>query len=216
LRLSLRAEVIRHRSDCKSAPASPGCLATRDRCRIAAAPATKEQKVTTPPPPGWIDRFGCKLVLVLLDDKFHPSVKQGRSLWGLHSPLAYTPSDAADVITAPAGFVTDLASMPRWAWMLLPPDGPWVKAAVIHDFLYATAGTGAWKSHGPSISRAQPYTRAEADWILRDAMQNRGVDALRRSIIWAAVRAGGAPGWGLDGRRPATTDADERFVTEHT
>ena len=152
-------------------------------------------------PPGWVNRFGGKLVLVLLDNKYTPSIKKGRSLWGLHDPLTYRPSDGEHTITVPKGFVTDLASIPRWAWTLVPPDGPWVKGAVIHDFLYATRGTGAWKRHPSGNTREAPYTRAEADWILRDALENRGVDVLRRNIIWLAVRLGGARGWGHDDSR---------------
>jgi len=167
------------------------------------------------PPPGWVDRFGGKLVLVLLDNKFRPSIKRGRSLWGLHDPLTYTPSNAAHTIAVPKGFVTDLASIPRWGWILLPPDGPWVKGAVIHDFLYATRGTGVWKKHPSGNSRAEPYSRAEADWILRDALRNRGVDIVRRNIIWLAVRIGGAGGWGKDdSRQKKVTPADEAYVTE--
>ncbi|KQV54825.1 MULTISPECIES: DUF1353 domain-containing protein [unclassified Caulobacter] len=169
----------------------------------------------TTPPPDWVDRFGGKLVLVLLDNKYTPSIKQGRSLWGLHDTLTYTPSDAAHTITAPKGFVTDLASIPRWGWIVLPPDGPWVKGAVIHDFLYATRGTGVWKTHPSGNSRPQPYSRAEADWILRDALKNRGVDVVRRNIIWLAVRIGGSGGWGKDdSRQKRATPADEAYVTE--
>jgi len=141
-------------------------------------------------------RFGGRLRLVLLDDKDHPSIRGGRSLWGVEEPLAYSPSDGSGTITVTPGFVTDLASIPRWAWVVLPPDGPWVKAAVIHDFLYDTQGTGVWKNHPAGITRAQPYTRKEADWILRDAMEDRQVPALQRTLIWSAVRIGGAKGWG--------------------
>lgn len=142
------------------------------------------------------ERFGGKLVLVLLDDKDHPSTRGGRSLWAVERPIAYRAGSEEDLITVPPGFVTDLASIPRWAWTLLPPDGPWVKAAVIHDFLYRTHGTGVWKGHPVSITRSLPYTRAEADGILREAMADRGVDAFARNIIWAAVRVGGSAGWG--------------------
>lgn len=100
--------------------------------RSATAKPTKTPAPTIKDgPPGWTDRFGGKLVLVLLDNKYTPSIKKGRSLWGLHDPLAYRPGDMAETITVPAGFVTDLASIPRWAWNLLPPDGPWVKGAII-------------------------------------------------------------------------------------
>lgn len=96
----------------------------------------------------------------------------------------------------PASFVTDLASIPRAVWSFYPPDGPWVKAAVIHDFLYATKGVGVWGKKHVGITRATPYTRAEADNILREAMVDRGIGAWERNVIWSAVRAGGAGGWG--------------------
>jgi hypothetical protein len=144
-----------------------------------------------------MDRFSGKLVLVLLDDKTHGSIKDGRSLWGIHEGLTYQTSIGGEgTITVPPGFVTDLASIPRLASSIYPPDGPWVKAAIIHDYLYGTAGVGIWKTHGPSISRATPYTRAEADDVLREAMENRGVGIVKRNVIWSAVRVGGAAGWG--------------------
>jgi len=165
--------------------------------------------------PTWTNRFGGKLVLVLLDNKFSPAVRRGRSLWGLQRDLTYRTGEPGEIITVPAGFVTDLASIPRWCWTLLPPDGPWVKAAIVHDFLYATRGTGQWKRRSDGITRAQPYSRREADDIFREALENRGVDALRRFILWAAVRVGGAFGWGVDhSRQPrSVSDADEAFVT---
>jgi hypothetical protein len=162
--------------------------------------------------PERVDRFGGKLVLVLLDDRDHPAIKAGRSLWGLWQPLQYFPA-AGGTITVPAGFVTDLASIPRWAWVLLPPDGPWVKGAIIHDYLYATGGTGEWKGHPSSIAPPAAYTRRDADRILREAMQNRGVDIVRRNIIYAAVRFGGGAGWGKGGAsKRRRLDVDESDV----
>lgn len=162
----------------------------------------------------WTDRFGGKLVLVLLDNKFTPSIKAGRSLWGLQRDLTYRAGAGGDLITVPAGFVTDLASIPRWGWILLPPDGPWVKAAIVHDFLYATSGTAQWKRRRDGRARADPYTRAEADDVFKEALQNRGVDRLRRLILWAAVRLGGGRGWGRDDSRQPVSKAGEAFVLE--
>lgn len=143
-----------------------------------------------------MNRFSGKLVLVLLDDKDHGAIRDGRSLWGVHEPVTYHTSIGGEGdITVPAGFVTDLASIPRLAWNIYPPDGPWVKAAIIHDFLYDTAGSGLWKGHGPSITRPAPYTRPEADDILREAMASRGVGVFKRNVIWSAVRVGGRGGW---------------------
>ena len=143
----------------------------------------------------WVDRFGGKLVIVLLDNKRAPSTRDGRSLWGLYRTLTYRPGDMVHSIEVPKGFVTDLASIPRWGWIILPPDGPWVKAAIIHDYLYATGGTGVWKGHDRSIDRPADYSRKEADEILREAMENRGVGPIRRTIIYLAVRIGGSRGW---------------------
>ena len=162
----------------------------------------------------WRDRFGGKLVLVLLDNKFSPAIKEGRSLWGVQRDLGYRPGAGGDVILVPAGFVTDLTSIPRWCWVILTPDGPWAKAAVVHDFLYATSGTGHWKRRTDGRTRAGPYTRREADAIFREALANRGVDAFRCFVMWAAVRLGGGRGWGLDDSRKPASDDDEEFITE--
>jgi hypothetical protein len=159
------------------------------------------------------DRFGGKLVLVLLDNKHAPSIQGGRSLWGLHDPLAYSPGDRTHTITVRPGFVTDLASVPRWAWILIPPDGPWVKAAIIHDYLYATGGTGRWKKGPVTITRLEPYSRKEADEIMREAMANWGVGWFKRNIIYLAVRIGGGLSW-RHSQEHVATPAVERYITD--
>jgi hypothetical protein len=144
-----------------------------------------------------VSRFTDHLGLVLLEDSKGPVTRDGRSLWAVQTPLTYDvgAEGSSESITVPAGFVTDLASIPAFAWSLgFPADGPWAKAAVVHDFLYATAGTCVW--HGKcGRTRVAPYTRAEADGILREAMGVLGVPAWRRFVIWSAVRVGGGRGW---------------------
>lgn len=140
-------------------------------------------------------RFSGKLYLVLLDNRDAPAIRAGRSLWALQQALTYqTGSDAAETIVVPAGFVTDLASIPRLVWSFYPPDGPWVKAAVIHDFLYDTQGDGRWNKHRGN-ARQTPYTRAESDQILREGMTDRSIGWWERTVIWTAVRLGGGNGW---------------------
>jgi len=151
--------------------------------------------------PPWRDKFSGKLFLVLLDRKKEGSTRAGRSLWALSEQLSFTTDIGNTEITVPRGVVTDLASIPRWAWVLLPPDGPWVKAAIIHDFLYATEGDGrAWERE-PSIKPVRVFTRAESDGVLLEAMANRNVGAIKRTIIYLAVRLGGWAGWGRVRRR---------------
>lgn len=41
-----------------------------------------------------------------------------------------------DIIKIPKGFIWDLSSVPRFLWWLLPPDGDFELASLIHDYLY--------------------------------------------------------------------------------
>lgn len=100
--------------------------------------------------------------------------------------LAYQIGDTDFVITVPAGFVTDFASVPRMFWSVLPPAGKYQLAAVVHDFLY-------WD---------QGCTREQADALLRAAMIESQVEPVKREIIYEAVRRGGQNAW--------TTNATEK------
>nr|EEJ7375805.1 DUF1353 domain-containing protein [Salmonella enterica subsp. enterica] len=94
-------------------------------------------------------------------------------LWRIHEPFEfYLSDDNSDVISVPAGFITDLASVPRIFWTLLPPDGKYAKAAIIHDYLYDNA----------------LRTKKEADRIFLDGMTVLGVPEWKRTIMYYAVR----------------------------
>ncbi|EAO7521451.1 DUF1353 domain-containing protein, partial [Salmonella enterica] len=80
--------------------------------------------------------------------------------------------DNSDVIEVPAGFVTDLASVPRIFWTILPPDGKYAKAAIIHDWMYDNA----------------LRTKKEADKIFLDGMTVLGVPKWKRIVMYLAVR----------------------------
>lgn len=135
-----------------------------------------------------MNAFAGRLDLELLEDAAgRPRLREDRCLWRLTAPLVYETgaAGAGGTVIVPAGSVTDLASIPEFAWSLgFAPDGPWAKAAVVHDFLYATAGDGG------------RFTRAQADAILAQGMAALGVPPWKRLVIWAAVRLGGAGGWG--------------------
>ena len=47
---------------------------------------------------------------------------------------------SGESIEVPAGFVSDLASVPRIFWPFLPPDGDYSQAAVLHDWLCIRKG----------------------------------------------------------------------------
>lgn len=105
--------------------------------------------------------------------------------WRLIKPVAYTTSKGHR-IEAPAGFETDLASVPWGVWNLFPPAGDYAPAAIIHDYLYENRG---------KVDASPAYTRAECDWIFMEAMREMGISWWRRNLMWAAVRVGGRHAW---------------------
>lgn len=121
-------------------------------------------------------------------------VRDGRQLWAIAKPISYR-THAGDLITVPAGMVTDLASIPSFVSPILPPDGPWSQAAVFHDLCYASKGAFEWRTHA-GHTRAAPYSRLECDQLLRDAMSDLGISGWRNWSIYEGVRLGGARGWG--------------------
>jgi hypothetical protein len=114
-------------------------------------------------------------VLELADD-------QDDGKWILTAPLSYQSDVARCTITVPAGFQTDLASVPRLPLVFLLAGDCAREAAVVHDFLYGT----------------HLVDRATADAVLREASALTGVPAWRRWLMWAGVRIGGGSHWGPD------------------
>lgn len=144
--------------------------------------------------------FAGKFELVPLFAKGHvPVIRSGHQLYAERNTISFR-TPAGDTVSAFAGSTTDLASIPAAVWPLLPPDGPYAEATALHDPCYASRGTFDWK--GPSgvvhhgRSRAQPYSRAECDGILHDAMAALHVPAWKRIAVYEAVRAFGASGFG--------------------
>ncbi|MDX1438872.1 MAG: DUF1353 domain-containing protein [Rubricoccaceae bacterium] len=99
--------------------------------------------------------------------------------WMLWQPLTYRIKDSGLSITVPAGFVTDLVSTPRAVWTIIPPTGRYQRAAIIHDWLY-------WM---------QPCTRAQSDRIMVLAMEELGVGATTRRLIYESLERFGEDAW---------------------
>lgn len=97
---------------------------------------------------------------------------------------------ATEGMTVPAGFVTDLASVPRPVQWLVPRAGAYDWAAVVHDYLCTTLEAG------------RPVTSpVDTDGVFRRLMRELGVPVVLRWLMWAGVRWGAAltparrPGW---------------------
>lgn len=98
----------------------------------------------------------------------------------LEAPFAYYSDLLGRWVTVPTGFSTDLASVPKVLWNVLPPMGNYSDAAVIHDWLYQHNGV----------------TRGQADAVLNEAMEVCGVGRWTRWVIYSGVRVGGWKPWG--------------------
>lgn len=77
-----------------------------------------------------------------------------------------------DKIFVPTGFKTDFASVPRFFWRVIPPDGQYAQASVLHDFLYNR--------------KIRP--RLECDQIFLESMEVLGVTWWKRKVMYRAVR----------------------------
>lgn len=74
----------------------------------------------------------------------------------------------------PAGFVTDGASIPRFAWRIIdhPFRSDYIEVYVVHDYDYATGRV----------------TRKEADERMLEGLKAAGMPWLKRYAVYWAVR----------------------------
>jgi len=105
---------------------------------------------------------------------------RGRAIYELTTELVCTldwDGDEGVRISVPAGYRTDLASVPRPFWSVFPPSGAYAPAAVVHDYL---------------CDRPCVCSRFLADAIFRELMAELGVPRWKRLAIYYAVRLYGA------------------------
>lgn len=112
-----------------------------------------------------------------------------RGLWRLEQEYQYT--HAGYLITVPAGFEFDLASVPRAFWVFISPFDLSIVAPLLHDFLYHYRGDPP----AGAIVPAYVYTRLEADDLFLELMVEEGVPRWRREVAYRAVRTFGGVYW---------------------
>ena len=98
-------------------------------------------------------------------------------LWEIHEPLVYE-SDLVGVVTVPAGFFTDLASVPRVPFIYESWGNRAHRAAVIHDYAYR-------------IDSTPQFTYRQANAVFREAMEATGASFKIRWPMWLGVFLGG-------------------------
>ncbi|MEW8494247.1 MAG: DUF1353 domain-containing protein [Candidatus Thiodiazotropha taylori] len=126
-------------------------------------------------------------------------------------------------LVVPAGYITDGASIPRFAWSIVggPMSRPYIYAALPHDFRYEVHGhvetidyiqdeqpdfiERILESHYPDwrarflmlIHRelTQPVERIEVDEDFRQGIAVTKETWIKRQVMYRAVRLGGGGTW---------------------
>lgn len=112
--------------------------------------------------------------------------------WMVAAPLIWQGpvNDRLVKLVVPAGFVTDLASIPRLFRNLpwLDPNGISRRPAVVHDWLYGSL-------------EGRRFGKEFADCFLGDALIAEGASLTVASTFHLAVHWFGRSSWNDDGRR---------------
>lgn len=106
----------------------------------------------------------------------------------LQSELRYHHEKWGEIVV-PVTTKTDLASVPRIFWRIIPPFGRYSRAAIVHDYLCERGKAGV--SHNNMSSKA-------AHKVFRDAMKELKVPGWKRGLMYTAVRCFGPRWTGLD------------------
>jgi hypothetical protein len=112
--------------------------------------------------------------------------------WILTKPLVYQYHytnihgvPESRTIKVPAGFCTDLATIPRLFHRILPVNDHHRLPAVLHDYLYYVRGK----------IMSMSLTRAQCDRLFLEAMKVKRVSLWKRQAMYWAVRIGGRFYW---------------------
>tara|TARA_R100001163_G_C5017388_1_gene161279 strand:- start:19 stop:492 length:474 start_codon:yes stop_codon:yes gene_type:complete len=134
----------------------------------------------------------------LLDAKFNPPRN-----WTLDTPLKFDSDTLSDegrdllkycgvrvtnknVVSVPKGYITDLASVPRFCWAFIAPFDV-ARAAVVHDILYEKINT-AYKGEKILTKHDRERYRKVADDVFKEGMES-AVPPVPKWKIWAAYNA---------------------------
>jgi hypothetical protein len=113
-------------------------------------------------------------------------------------------------ITVPAGYITDLASVPRICWAFIAPFDV-ARAAVIHDILYEKIN-GAFKRGQIPTKKHRELYRTIADNIFRQGMENSepSVPNWKIKSAFYAVRMFGR--WAINSSAPRGQKPNQPLV----
>lgn len=99
-------------------------------------------------------------------------------------PAVFTVGGQRVAVVVPTGFVSDFASLPGFARLLISPFGSWAEPSVVHDWLYAIGTKGDRKA------------RKLADDIFHAALLHQNVPSALIATMVEAVRKSGGIAFG--------------------
>jgi hypothetical protein len=104
--------------------------------------------------------------------------KKEKREWEVIQDFTYEVGElgSGEAITVPCGFKTDLASIPRIFWSLLPPDGDYSQACVLHDWMCVQKG---------QVEKYYNYKKTSD--IFLEAMEVLKVTKITRQILYRGV-----------------------------
>lgn len=105
-----------------------------------------------------------------------------RDEWRLEEE--YVATDGPTTIAVPAGYVFDLASVPRPLWSVIAPFELSVSAPLVHDFIYDYRG----ELPAGAVAPERTYTRKQSDVLFRQMMAAEQVPVWRRTLAYTSVR----------------------------
>lgn len=124
-------------------------------------------------------------------------IRLGTRKWKLRREYVFYDEELQRLIVIPAGFIYDLASVPRVVWSLISPLDLGEIGALLHDWIYRHAGRIPYPLRPDGmICNEEPYTRSEADDLFRRVMIHDQVKARHRRWAYTAVRVAGWQAWG--------------------
>jgi hypothetical protein len=120
-------------------------------------------------------------------DQMPMSRSLGRGRWLVCEPWTFTINRVTTTI--PAGFVTDLFSVPWPANWFVPRDQRDNRPALIHDWLYATSGLRQTAHDRPAISWS------DSNLALEIAADRCGLSWIQRNLIITGLLVGSGMVW---------------------
>jgi hypothetical protein len=132
----------------------------------------------------------------ILDDP-HLVPIRGTFNWWLDQDFQFE-DDVLGLIKIPKYFITDLGSIPRIFWNIIPPEGPATLGYVVHDGLYGFHKEA--RGTLPPICSIE-YSRLQADQALTRIMKLLGVGWWARETVYTFLRPFGGTAWDNDAKK---------------